>query len=124
MPTIQTLPRIVRFGDTVDAGEGATCPHCGAVGRYILHFTLEGGGKGAAMRGCAKLFPVSRVAEEELRLRTKLAEYVKKGWKSLNKRDSEALEVIERYYSGSVNETFTLSVVEGAKKANQAKFRR
>ena len=70
------FPRIVRFFETKDS-PGASCPHCGAEGRYILTFQVEDGRRMGAMRGCVKLFPVSRVATEELRLREKLASPVR-----------------------------------------------
>jgi len=116
------FPRIVRFLETLDAGEGATCPHCGATGRYILRFMTEDGRELGAMRGCAKLFPVSRIAVEELRLRTKLADYEKQGW-SLNKRDSEALDAIDGFYAGMIGERAALAIVDRAKRANTMRYR-
>jgi hypothetical protein len=77
----------------------------------------------AAMRGCASLFPVSRVAKEELRLTKKLSDYRKRGWKALNRLDSEALGAIEKFYAGTLDERLTLEYVDRAKRANQARFR-
>lgn len=72
------------------------------------------------------LFPVSRVATEELRLREKLAAIVKRFGQSatLNRRDAEALDACEEFFAGSRNERSTLSVIDGAKRANQARYRR
>jgi hypothetical protein len=117
-----SLPRIVRFLGTDDA-PGSSCPHCGAEGRYILRFVLEDGRHAGAMRGCVQLFPVSRIATEELRLRTKLADYQKRGWNGLNRRDVEALNAIESFYAGTCDERSALSVIDGAKRANTARFR-
>lgn len=122
MNAVASFPRIVRFIGTDDC-PGSSCPHCGAEGRFILRFQVDDGRQLAAMRGCAKLFPVCRVATEELRLRTKLADYAKRGWNGLNRRDSEALAAIEEFYAGSRDERSTLSVVDGAKAANTAKSR-
>jgi hypothetical protein len=118
---MQSLPRIVRFLETSDS-PGASCPHCGAEGRFVLRFVVEDGRTLGAMRGCVQLFPVSRIAREELRLREKLAGYLKKGWNGLNRRDTEALAAIA-FYAGACDERSALSIVDGAKRANQARYR-
>ena len=119
------LPRIVRFLGTEDA-PGASCPHCGAEGRWILRFQLEDGRHAGAMRGCVKLFPVSRVAVEELRLRDKLAGYVKRfgAGASLNRSDTEAMGACEEFFAGARDERSALSVIDGAKRSNSARYRR
>ena len=120
------FPRIIRFRGTDDA-PGASCPHCGAEGRWIIRFTVEGpDGKPvdrAAMRGCVKLFPVSRIALEELRLRDKAEKYAKQGW-SLNRGDTHALEQIEAFYAGTVTERAALAIVDSSKAANMLRARR
>ena len=125
MNAVQSLPRIVRFLGTDDS-PGAACPHCGAEGRYILRFVLEDGRHAGAMRGCVQLFPVSRVATEELRLRQKLDSLVKRFGQSatLNRRDTEALDACEAFFAGTRDERSTLSIIDGAKRANQARYRR
>jgi hypothetical protein len=115
------LPRIVRFLETRDCPE-SSCPHCGANGRYILTFQVEDGRTLGAMRGCVKLFPVPPVALEELRLRTKAADYAKKGW-SLNYRDGIALEAIEAFYAGTRTERDVMGYIRSVKAANQARWR-
>ena len=120
--SVETLPRIVRFIGVDDCPDSA-CPHCGASGRFILHFKVEDGRELAAMRGCASLFPVSRVATEELRLQQKLARYRKNGWSRLNRLDSDALEAIAAFYTGTLDEHAALERVDLAKRANQRKFR-
>jgi len=124
MNTVADLPRIVRFLRTHDS-PGSTCPHCGAEGRYTLTFQVEDGRTLGAMRGCVQLFPVSRVATEELRLREKL-ERLQKNYgpnAHLNRRDTEAMDAIEAFFAGNRDERSTLSIVDSAKRANQARFR-
>lgn len=118
---VMSLPRIVRFLETSDCPDSA-CPHCGASGRYILSFQVEDGRTLAAMRGCAKLFPVSQVAVEHLRLMTKAARLAKNGWK-LNRRDSEAVDACEAFFAGTMSERSALSIISGAKSANAARYR-
>lgn len=115
------LPRIVRFIGTDDAPD-SECPHCGATGRYIHRFVVEDGRTLAAMSGCVKLFPSSRIAHEEARLRKKLDERKRKGWK-LNWSDSRALEAIEQFYAGAIDERSALRAVDSAKRSNQARYR-
>ena len=66
------------------------------------------------------------VATEELRLRDKLASYVKRFGQSatLNRRDTEALDACDAFYAGTRDERSTLSIIDGAKRANQARYRR
>lgn len=110
------LPRIVRFLGTDDSPD-SECPHCGARGRFIHSFIVEDGRRLAAMSGCVKLFPVSRVALEEQRLRKKAADRAKKGW-VLNRDDRRALDAIERYFAGELEERYALSLVDSAKANN------
>ncbi len=116
------LPRIVRFLETSDCPD-SSCPHCGATGRFILRFQVDDGRTLGAMRGCAKLFPVSRVAIEELRLREKAAKYAKLGWR-LNRVDSLAVDYIESFYAGTATEREALYAVDAAKAYNTRGRRR
>lgn len=117
------LPRIVRFLGTDDC-EGASCPHCGATGRYIHRFRVDDGRTLAAMSGCVKLFPVSRVAIEEQRLLKKLSDYKNRGWRSLNQRDTEALAAIYSFYEIGGDERHVLRIIDNAKLANIMRRRR
>jgi hypothetical protein len=118
------LPRIVRFLETHDGGPGgATCPHCGATGRYVHTFEVEGGRRLGAMSGCVKLFPVAPVAREEARLRKKGEDYRKRGW-DLNRDDQAALDAVEAYYAGTVSEAHALSACARAKAAARDRFMR
>lgn len=120
---ISTLPRIVRFLETQDC-PGASCPHCGATGRYILRFVVADGRTLGAMRGCVQLFPVSQIAHEEKRLTDKLKRYKKNGWNGLNRADSAALDAIEAFYAGTGTEQQALCLVSVAKKSNALRHRR
>lgn len=120
--TDKTLPLIVRFLDTDDAPD-SVCPHCGAAGRRVHRFVTSDGQTRGAMSGCVKLFPVSPVAREELRLREKEARYVAQGWK-LNRLDARALASIDAFYSGAGDESSAMAAVHAAKQATAARFRR
>jgi hypothetical protein len=71
---------------TDDSGEygNASCPHCGADGRYIHYFLCDDGRIHGAMSGCIKLFPhkktpLSIMAELALDKEKELSELRKKG---------------------------------------------
>lgn len=100
MAEVMSLPRLVRFIETVDGSEGAVCPHCGASGRWIHSFEAADGKRYSAMSGCIKLFPVSPVALEDQRLREKGSEYYKKGW-TLPGWDLRMLAAVDAFYSSS-----------------------
>ena len=117
-----TLPRIVRFLGTDDSPD-SSCPHCGSTGRYIHRFIVEDGRTLAAMSGCVKLFPCSMVAIEEQRLRKKQADRMKKGW-ALGRPDQNALDAIDRFYAGVLDERAALATVRSAKNYNQSRYRR
>jgi len=121
--SVAQLPRIVRFIGTDDC-EGASCPHCGATGRYIHRFQVADGRTLAAMSGCVKLFPVSPVAVEEARLRKKLADYKARGWNGLNRVDTQALDAIEQFYAGVVDERTAMRFAVSAKRSNAMRYRR
>ncbi len=93
----------------------------GAEGRFILRFQVEDGTVRAAMRGCAKLFPTSKLAIEDLRLREKEARYAKQGWK-LNRADADARYAIEQFYLGKFTESHALTVSKSAKAQAQRRF--
>jgi len=94
--SVASLPRIVRFLETVECD---ACPHCGANGRWVHRFVVEDGRTLGAMSGCIKLFPISPIASEAMRLDKKAREYAALGWK-LNRFDTEALDLIESAANG------------------------
>ena len=114
-PVAQPHPRIIRVLG-VDDCPGATCPHCGAEGRYIHRVQLVDGRTIAAMSGCIKLFPVSPVADVHLKLTKKAIEYANKGW-GLNRWDTKSLEAIEAFYAGSISEQEAMARVTAERRA-------
>lgn len=44
----------------------AFCPHCGSGGRHVWEFFCQDGTRRAAMRGCLKLFPSSKLAIDQM----------------------------------------------------------
>lgn len=78
----EKLPRIIRFEGCTDSGEfgNTTCPHCGAQGRYVYHFVVEGDVRRGAMAGCIKLYPVSPVARVHQTLLEKIRQSAGKTW--------------------------------------------
>ena len=51
------------------------------------------------------------------------SEHIKRGWHGLNRADSEALNAIEEFYQGVGDERIVLSIINQAKRSNQARFR-
>jgi hypothetical protein len=129
MTTQKDYPRIIAHlgvtdhGPSDDGRGSTTCPHCGADGRYVHHFLLENGTKGAAMSGCIKLFPMSELAIEQKRINEK-----ESSRRKLNSWDEKALDAIEAVIAGSMDEDTAVRIVRQQKAACAAwvsrKFRR
>ncbi len=121
---INTLPRIIAHlyvvdhGPSDDARGSTNCPHCGAYGRYVHHFLLEGGVKGAAMSGCIKLFPISELASEQQRIHKKKA-----SGRRLNSWDEKSLLAIEEVGAGTMSEEEALRIVHKQQAACSAWLR-
>lgn len=107
------LPRIVRFEGMTDSGEygAATCPHCGADGRYVWNFVCEDGTRRGAMAGCITKFPVSKVAEEHKKIMERDEDRAKKGQK-LASWDVAKLAAIESYYAGETPIELALATIQ------------
>src|SRR5690349_17478487 len=92
------LPEVVEIITIDDAGEGgaASCPHCGAIGRYVYHFTASDGQHYAAMRGCFSHFPKSRFAGRMAELLRKEIDAKKRG-RQLASWDIEIMGAIRDY---------------------------
>jgi hypothetical protein len=105
MPVLASLPKIVRFVNTVwgESGE-MECPHCGARGTVVHTFELEGGRVAGAMSGCIKLFPVSPIANEDLKIRKKEADQKRGKGYGLNRWDKEVQRIIGDFYAGVLDE--------------------
>lgn len=99
------LPRIVAVLDVQDYGEGAaaSCPHCGAEGRYIYTFQCEDGTTRGAMRGCFARFPQHPFAKRHAALIQKEKDYTEKGW-TLASWDQDILAAIHDFASGTITE--------------------
>jgi len=99
------LPTIVKFLSISDAGEfgAASCPHCGAAGRYVYKFVCSDGVERGAMAGCIKKFPMHFLAREHQRIIDKQTDYQKKGW-NLPSWDLAILDLIEKRISGAIND--------------------
>ncbi len=57
--TGETLPTVVKVLGVDDSGEygNTSCPHCGALARYVTRFVLEDGTVAGAASSCFKLYP-------------------------------------------------------------------
>lgn len=115
---LSQLPRIVRFLDTHYA-PGSQCPHCGADGARVHTFFVEDGRRLGAMSGCLKLFPRSRIVDEAARLHEKSK---RTAW-GLGANDRRAQQAIDDFYEGALTEQQALSVIDGVKRANSARYR-
>lgn len=105
------LPRIVTITGRSDSGEygGASCPHCGAAGRYVIWFVCEDGTSRGAMAGCLKKFPMHPFAKRALALQDKRAELAEQnakthGTRQLASWDQQVLDAIEAYADGNLSE--------------------
>lgn len=112
MANTETLPRIIQFTGMSDSGEygNATCPHCGAQGRYVYNFIVEGGERRGAMAGCIQRFPVSQIAKVHKGLLKKAQEYASKGW-TLPSWDLAIVEAIEAFGRDEMTEGQCLTIV-------------
>jgi hypothetical protein len=116
--TVAALPKIIRFTGVHDAGPAdprpnGVCPHCGAEGRYTFHFVCDDGNEYGAMRGCLKLFPVSKIATEDKKLREKQLDLRKRygGEAHLNSWQTKIREAIDAHYAGELSETDALETI-------------
>jgi hypothetical protein len=116
----QKLPRIVEIlrckdHGPCDDGASATCPHCGAEGRYVYSFRCEDGSTRGAMKGCIKLFPMHPLARVMTPIITKEREVGKKnaygGIFKLNKWDTAISEAVRAWLDGRMTEQQATSIV-------------
>lgn len=108
-----TLPRIIRFVGVHDSGEfgNATCPHCGADGRYVWTFITEDGVQRGAMAGCIQKFPVSKLADEHKRIIDRQRQRQAKG-QSLASWDVRKLSAIAAVEAGTMDIATALVVIQ------------
>lgn len=108
-----SLPTIVRFHGMSRTGPGEdNCPHCGAVGSVVHYFECVDGTRRGAMSGCIKLFPVSPVAREDMRLQKKAADYARGNGYALNRWDHAIREAIDAFYAGTATEDYVMRVIQ------------
>jgi hypothetical protein len=112
MPVVTSLPRIMRYLDSVSS-EGSQCPHCGADGRTIHRFVCEDGTTRGAMSGCVKLYPISPLAREAMTLDRKIKGYVKRGL-NLASWDQDKATALGEFYAGFITEAQALAAIRGA----------
>lgn len=124
-PDPATLPRIVALLGRQDHGEygAATCPHCGAAGRYVYSFRCADGTTRGAMAGCIKLYPQSPLVAEHQALTERQEERAKAG-RSLASWDLAKLAAIEAVGSESMSEADALAIVRAENARRAAWFRR
>lgn len=117
----QDLPRIVEFLGRSDAGEfgAATCPHCGADGRYVSSFRCSDGTTRGAMAGCIQFFPVSPIATEQAKIMERKADREAKGQK-LASWDQAKLDAMSLYYAGQLGEGEVLATIATQNAKRQA----
>lgn len=116
--TVAALPKIVRFLGIDDHGPGgsASCPHCGATGRYVIRFQVEDGRQLGAMRGCIKLFPLTELARHHEYFVAKRSRYAaqRPPWK-LCERDVEALRWLEDAIDGRADTRQAIGIAQTAR---------
>jgi hypothetical protein len=74
------------------------------------------------MWGCVQLLPVSPVAREHARLLKKSTDHAERGW-HLNRGEAAALDAIEAFCAGRLDEHTALAMICGAKGANALRAR-
>jgi hypothetical protein len=118
---ISSLPKIVYLLGVDDSGEygNATCPHCGAQGRYTYFFVCDDGERRGAMAGCIKLYPQHEFVAIHAAILQKQRDNQKKGWK-LAGWDQETLDAITAYAAGKMSEGEAKDVIGRAKRAKAA----
>lgn len=113
------LPEVVEIKQLYDAGEGGagTCPHCGAIGRYIYYFLASDGEMYGAMRGCFQRFPKSKYFQRLAEILRKQEQAKRKG-RTIASWDQLVLDAI---YSLTAGKRTTEAVDEIIRQADNAK---
>lgn len=116
MTTITSLPTVIRITSVTDAGEkdGATCPHCGASGRYIYHFDCVDGTHRAAMKICFSHFPKHEFVKVSEDVKKREAAYRAQGW-DLPTYDVEIIRTIDMFAGGRITEAVAKKRITSAK---------
>lgn len=119
------LPNVVEILSLEDAGEGgaASCPHCGAIGRYVYWFSADDGNHYGAMKGCFKHFPKSKYFERMADILRKEKEAAKKGRK-LASWDQDVLNAIRALADNKTTQEGVDDVIARADRAKRAYMKR
>lgn len=118
MTTIdKTLPRIISLTEVTSAAEfgDVNCPHCGAKGKHIYHFIVEGGERLGAMAGCIKKFPQHEFVAIHMSIMQKGGE--------LSKWDAKIMDAIGGFANGTMDESLARRIVSNTQK-DRADFMR
>lgn len=115
------LPHVVEIISLEDAGEGgaASCPHCGAIGRYIYRFIASDGQEYGAMKGCFKHFPKSRYFERMSEILKKEKDAAKRG-RHIASWDTDVLDAIRAYADGKKDADQVDEIIRNADRAKRA----
>lgn len=131
--SLSSLPAIIAVTGADDYGPSdgvasANCPHCGAPGRYVLHFRCADGSRRSAMRGCIKLFPGTNESRLTEQARQHALEARAKGRQLASWWDS-ILKAVDDLEAGGSVEAFRATVLragaqrDGWLRANRRRFR-
>lgn len=121
MTAIATLPRITFVTKVQDFGPGgASCPHCGAIGRWVTEFVCEDGETRGAMRGCIKLYPQGPFVTKSIELLDKERKEAEgmKGYR-LNKWDIEQLAAINSAQLGNISIAQAMEIIRTSDKSKK-----
>ena len=102
LPAIICIERVEDNGPVEDSS--ATCPHCGAQGRYIFWFKCDDGTQRGAMKGCLSKFKMHRFAKIASDILYKQRENERKGWKMAS-WDVSVMDAIEAFARGEISES-------------------
>lgn len=119
------LPQVLYVEHLDDAGEGgaASCPHCGALGRYTYFFTCADGSHRGAMKGCFSHFPKHPFADRHAQILEKQKANAKKGW-SMASWDKDVITAIERFGAGEITEVEANNIIRQADSNKKSWMRR
>lgn len=109
------LPEVLFVLDLHDSGEfgNASCPHCGAEGRYVYTFACADGTTRGAMAGCFKKFRKHRYAKRMERILTKALAAHKQGRK-LASWDTDVEAAIRDFHQGVKTEAEADAIIRRA----------
>lgn len=114
LPTVIYVISVEDHGTAEEGIPAATCPHCGAAGRYIYTFRCSDGSERSAMKICFSRFPQHSFCGDHAKVLKKEHENAKKGWK-LASWDREIKDAIERFARGEMTEAEAACAIQNAK---------